>query len=105
MYKKKLVVTVNGYNMELYTIGHTAKILNRSVETLRAWERTQVIPKPMFKYKNNVRLYHPLEVEAMKKVLRKRKLGKEELRAQMWEALAAIRKEILEQHSQVPTEV
>ena len=99
MYKTSIRVVVQGREMELYTIGHTAKLLNRSVETIRAWERAQVIPKPMFKYKNNVRLYHPLEVDVMKKILRKRKLQKEALKVAMWEGLAAIRKEILEQQS------
>lgn len=101
MYKKSIRVFVQGREMELYTIGHAAKLLNRSVETLRAWERGKVIPRPMFKYKNNVRLYHPLEVEGMKKVLRKRKITKEELTKQMWESLAEIRKEILGNQSEV----
>lgn len=97
MYKQSIRVMVNGYEMELYTIGYAAKLLSRSVETLRAWERALIIPKPMFKYKNNVRLYHPLEVAAMKKILRKKKLTRDELRTQLWEVLAAVRKDILEQ--------
>ena len=96
MYKKSIKVIVQGHEMELYTIGHTAKLLNRSVETLRAWERNLIIPKPMFRYKHSVRLYHPKEVAAMKSVLRKRKLKKEQLREQMWEILQITRKEILE---------
>lgn len=89
-------VFVDGNEVELYTIGHTAKILRRSVETIRAWERQKIIPSPMYKNKN-VRLYHPIEVQAMKKVLRK--LGKHakktEVKKEMWAALRVARREIL----------
>lgn len=82
--------------MELYTIGHLAKTLKKSVETIRAWERQKIIPRPMYLNKN-VRLYHELEVEAMKKVVKK--LGKyakkEDIQREMWRALKEARKEIL----------
>lgn len=97
MYKDTIKVYVEGQELELYTIGKLAKLLKRSVETIRAWERSQTIPRPMYRYKNNVRLYHPLEVEVMRQVLRR--LGKyakrDELKAAMWHDLGAIRKEIL----------
>lgn len=97
MYKETMIVWVNGQEMELYTIGKAAKLLKRSVETVRGWERKKIIPRPMFKHKNNVRLYHPLEVEALKKALKK--LGKNPKRAEMqtlfWEVLQEARKEIL----------
>lgn len=97
MYKGIMRVWVDGSEIELYTIGHTAKILKKSVETIRAWERQKVIPKPMYKNKN-VRLYHPMEVEAMKKVLRK--LGKyakkEDIKKEIYAALRITRLKILE---------
>lgn len=101
MYKPVMKVTINGAEIELYTIGETAKRLKRSVETIRAWERQKIIPKPMYKNKN-VRLYHPLEVEAMKKVLRKLGKGakKVDLQREMWTALAETRKEILGQDTE-----
>lgn len=87
---------MNDKEIELYTIGHTAKILKKSVETLRAWERQKVIPRPMYKSKS-VRLYHPKEVEVMKKVLKK--FGgyarKEQVQKEMWAALKEARAEIL----------
>lgn len=96
MYKATMRVFVHGQEMELYTIGHTAKLLKKSVETIRAWERQRVIPRPMFKSKT-VRLYHPKEVEAMRKVIRK--LGKyarkEDVQREMWSALKEVRLEIL----------
>lgn len=96
MYKQTMTVIVDNKEIELYTIGYTAKILKKSVETIRAWERQKVIPRPMYKNKN-IRLYHPLEVEAMKKVLKK--LGKyarkDKVQKEMWIALRDVRQEIL----------
>lgn len=84
--------------IELYTIGHTAKLLKKSVETLRAWERQKVIPPPLFKNKN-VRLYHPKEVEVMRKVLRKcgNYAKKPLVQKEMWPALVSARKELLQE--------
>lgn len=96
MYKKSMLVIANGQELELYTIGHTAKLLKKSVETIRAWERQKIIPKPMYRNKQ-VRLYHPLEVEAMRKVIRR--LGKyakkEDVQKHMWIAIKEARQEIL----------
>lgn len=97
MYKASVKVWVQGEETELYTIGHVAKLLKRSVETLRAWERDKTIPRPMYKWRNGVRLYHPLEVEVMKKVIKKqgKYAKKDALRTAMWAELAVVRKEIL----------
>lgn len=97
MYKGSMRVIVNGQEVELYTIGHVAKILKKSVETVRAWERQKVIPRPMYKNKN-VRLYHPIEVEAMRKVLKKlgRYARKEIVQREMWAALREARREIID---------
>lgn len=96
MYKSSMNVFVDGKEIELYTIGHTAALLKKSVETIRSWERNQVIPKPMYTRKR-VRLYHPTEVEAMRKVVRK--LGKyakkEDIQKAMWAAIREARQEIL----------
>lgn len=89
------VYVPNQGEIELYTIGYTAKTLKKSVETIRAWERQKVIPRPMYKNKN-VRLYHPLEVEAMKKVLRKlgKNAKKADIQKAMWAALRDVRGQI-----------
>ena len=89
-------VVVEGQELKLYTIGYTAKILKKSVETLRAWEREKVIPRPMY-VRKRVRLYHPKEVETMKVVLRKcgKKASKADIKKAMWAALSQTRREIL----------
>lgn len=96
-----MTVYVDGVELELYTIGYTAKLLKRSVETLRAWERQKIIPRPMYKNKN-VRLYHPEEVEAMKKVLKR--LGKyskkDVIQREIWAALREVRLELLNGNAQ-----
>lgn len=98
MYKPTMTVYVEGQGeIEVYTIGYVAKLLKKSVETLRAWERQKVVPRPLYKKKNGVRLYHPKEVLAMKKVLRKlgKNASKEDIRREMYATLRVVRKEIL----------
>lgn len=98
MYRPKMKVWVHGAEQELYTIGYVAKLLKRSVETLRSWERKQVIPKAMYKANNGVRLYHPKEVDAMKKALRKtgNKYARgDDLKNAMWAALTEVREELV----------
>ena len=40
--------TVRGREIELFTIGQVAQALNRSPQTLRAWERDHVIPNATY---------------------------------------------------------
>lgn len=96
MYKAKMVVHVYGKEMELYTIGEVSKVIGKSVETVRAWEREKIIPRPLFRT-GKVRLYHPDEAKTMKKVLKKlgRRPKKELIQKEMWKQLAPVRKEIL----------
>lgn len=83
--------------MELITIGEVARALKRSVETIRAWERNGVIPRALFRGANGLRLYHPAEVECMKKILRKigRYAKQDELKSIMWLEIIRTRKEFL----------
>lgn len=103
MYKGINKVYVKGQGeLELFTIGHTAKLLKRSVETIRAWERQKIIPRPMYLKGKNVRLYHPKEVEAMKKALRKLKKNakKQEIQVVMWACIREARMEIINGQTQ-----
>lgn len=95
MYRAKMNVIVNGKRVELYTIGYVAKQLKKSVETLRAWERQKIMPKPMYKHKQ-VRLYHELEIKALKKAIRKagKHARKEALQKEIWKEIKAARAEI-----------
>lgn len=97
MYRSKMNVLVNGRRVELYTIGYVAKQLKKSVETLRAWERQKIMPKPMYKHKQ-VRLYHELEIRALKKAIRKagKHARKEKLQKEIWKAIKEARTEITE---------
>jgi hypothetical protein len=103
MYKETYKVIVDNREMELYTIGMAAKKLSVSVYTLRLWERKKIIPKAMFR-KGNLRLYHPQEVEVIKRVMKKAAKGKAgkltdwpKLQEFMWPALREVRMEILGQ--------
>lgn len=108
MYNGRLRVWYKGYELELYTIGELAKAVKRSVETIRLWEKEKLIPKPMWKARNKVRLYHPKEVAAMQRVLKKqgKYAHKDELKEAIWAELVDVRKEILaEISSEIPTNV
>lgn len=95
MYRAKMTFLVNGKSTDLYTIGHVAKQLKKSVETLRAWERQKIMPKPMFMHKS-VRLYHELEIKALKKAIKKagKYARKEALQKEIWKELKKARTEI-----------
>ena len=100
MYRPKMIVNVQGYDLEMFTIRYVATQLRISPETIRSWERNGIMPKAMFTYKNGVRLYHPLEVEAIAKVLRKKHFRgtyakQEKLKQHLWKELGLARKEIL----------
>lgn len=104
-------VAVDGKIVELYTVGYTAKLLNRSKETIRLWEKLKVIPRPMYKHKN-VRLYHPIEVQYMKKALLKvnkqrKKEGRitnADIKREMYAHLKIARQEILNGNSSNETQ-
>ena len=109
MYKPRMKVVVNGFELELWTISAVATKLRISPETLRSWERMHIMPKAMFTYKNGVRLYHPLEVEAITKVLRKKHFRgtfkkQEKLKTELWKELGAARQQILRETSRNETE-
>lgn len=95
MYKARMKVVVANKELELLTIGEVSKTLGKSVETLRAWEREKITPKPLFKT-GKVRLYHPDEVKTMKKVLRKigKRARKTVVQKEMWAAIVPVQKEI-----------
>lgn len=45
----KKVATINGKQMELYTVGAVAQILGRRAQTVRKWEHKGWIPAPTYR--------------------------------------------------------
>lgn len=46
---KPLVYKVAGMDMEFFTIGHLAKALGYSVQSIRAWENNALLPKSRYR--------------------------------------------------------
>lgn len=50
--EKPLVYKVNGVDTEFFTIGHLAKALGYSVQSIRAWENGLLLPKSRYRTPN-----------------------------------------------------
>lgn len=61
----KQVVTVNGEEIELFYIDSLACELGRTPQTIRKWEVSGILPKPIFRDKNGRRLYSREQIEAI----------------------------------------
>lgn len=73
--EKSRILTVNGHDVEFFTIGQLAMALNRKPVTIRVWERDGVIPKAMFRMpskdaRGKHRLYTRKQVEGMIQIAR-----------------------------------
>lgn len=53
----KQVVTLNGEELELFYIERLATELGRTPQTIRKWEISGILPKPLFRDKQGRRLY------------------------------------------------
>lgn len=65
------IYTINGKDVELYTIGELADRLDRQRQTLRKWERDGIIPQALFRSKTNRRLYTKAQCDAIVSVVEK----------------------------------
>jgi len=65
---------VNGREMILYTIGELCTRLERQHQTLRKWERANVMPPAQYRSKTGRRLYTLAQVEAIVAAVEKYKI-------------------------------
>lgn len=67
MKPKKFSVRIGGYERELsmYSSTQLAKMMGRSVQTIRLWERDEVLPKAIYRCNNNNRLYTEFQVKML----------------------------------------
>jgi hypothetical protein len=56
---KPLKYMVGGEEREFFSIGHLAKALGYSVQSIRAWENTQLLPKSRYRSPNQRRANQP----------------------------------------------
>lgn len=60
---------IHGKEVELYSIGELAEMLDRERQTIRKWERAGIIPAATFRTKSGRRLYTKEQVEAIVKAV------------------------------------
>ena len=61
----KQTVTINGEELELFYVDRLASELGRTPQTIRKREVSGILPKPIFKDKNNRRLYSQEQIDAI----------------------------------------
>lgn len=59
---KPLRYMVGGVEQEFYTIGHLANALGYSVQSIRAWENTQLLPKSRYRTPNPRKANQPAHI-------------------------------------------
>ena len=58
-------ITLNGEEVRLFYIDRLAYELGRTAQTIRKWEISGILPKPIFKDKNGRRLYSQEQIDAI----------------------------------------
>lgn len=61
----KQVAVIKGEEVELFYIDKLASELGRTPQTIRKWEVAGILPKPIFRDKNNRRLYSQEQIDAI----------------------------------------
>ena len=61
----KQVVVIKGEEIELFYIDSLASELGRTPQTVRKWEVSGILPKPIFKDKHGRRLYSREQINAI----------------------------------------
>ena len=72
-YKPRIhTVEINGEDreVEMFTLGRLAMMLDRKIGTLRLWESKGILPQPLYRDGRGVRLYTALQVQLILKAWR-----------------------------------
>lgn len=59
------IYTIDGVDLEMFTIGELATRLDRQLQTLRKWEKLGIIPQATYRSGTNRRLYTTNQIEAI----------------------------------------
>jgi len=92
---------INGENIELFKIGELASSVGKSVETIRKWELTGLIPKAGFRDKSSRRLYLKEEIDSLVKIVieekpyRGRSMASTKMKSRTYNEWGKIRKSML----------
>lgn len=65
------IYTIDGVELEMFTIGELAKRLDRQLQTLRKWEKLGIIPQATYRSGTNRRLYTVNQINAIVNCVRK----------------------------------
>ena len=59
-----------GHKVKLYSIGWLAYMCDRTRDTIRRWERTNILPAPIFHVSENARWYTAAELMGYSQIIR-----------------------------------
>lgn len=71
MISKEKTITYNGFTFAVYPISWLAFLMGRATITVRRWERTNMLPKPLFQLPNcTTRYYCAAEIQGYVEILK-----------------------------------
>ena len=68
------IYTIDGVDLEMFTIGELAQRLDRQLQTLRKWEKLGIIPQATYRSGTNRRLYTENQIKAIVDLVDKYKI-------------------------------
>lgn len=99
----KQIFNLNGEDIELFYIDRLATELGRTPQTVRKWEVSGILPKPIFKDKNGRRLYSQEQIDAIVECAEKSNvrigysIANTNFSVRVYDALAKVNKKYLQQ--------
>lgn len=61
--------------VEMFTSGQLARFMDRTIQTIRLWEKNGILPKALYRTSSGSRLYTALQVQELVKALASAKRG------------------------------
>lgn len=74
--KEKLVRLPNGTQITVFSRFKVAQALNRTVRTIRTWDKSGILPEPIFKLRDGRRWYSAQEIRIFKMLLEQEGLNR-----------------------------
>lgn len=97
------VISVNGVDVEVFSVGYLAKQLHRRKSAIVSWEHKKWIPKPILRTMDGWRWYTEREVEIYKMIAEQENVrngvsfAKTKFVERVWTEIAILKKQIVEE--------